>query len=407
VTNGSAFIEACPDCGTLQRLPERLQADTLSCVGCGTLMERRQGKSQAAALASAAATLLLLAPANLAPFLTTSVLGVSRQSILASSAQAMLQDGWPALAIVVFLFVVILPPIRFALLTLVLGLLQFDRRPSWLGRAFRVANALQTWAMADVFLLGLAVAYARLRASISVEVGVGAMCFIAVGVLSLFTRALLDQGEVWRRIGPQRVAADVAQPTLSCTRCDLLLPLRFEGCRCPRCAATVHARKPESQGRSLALTAAAVLFYIPANLYPLATLPIGLTPTKYTVLEGIIDLADAKLIGLAVLVFCASFAIPFLKLAGLSWCISSVMRRSKRRLVTKTRLFNVIEEIGRWSMVDPFVIGCFTPVMHYNAFIYGRAEAAAVPFTAVVILTIIASKTFDPRRMWDAARSRP
>jgi hypothetical protein len=61
VTNSAAAVEACPDCGTLQRLPETLRADTLSCVGCGTLMQRRQGKSQAAALACAAATLLLLA----------------------------------------------------------------------------------------------------------------------------------------------------------------------------------------------------------------------------------------------------------------------------------------------------------------------------------------------------------
>ena len=81
------------------------------------------------------------------------------------------------------------------------------------------------------------------------------------------------------------------------------------------------------------------------------------------------------------------------------------MTRSRRRLVLKTRVYRVVEEIGSWSMVDPFVIGCFVPVMHYNALIYGRAEPAAVPFTAVVVLTVISAKTFDPRLMWDAGRA--
>ena len=85
---------------------------------------------------------------------------------------------------------------------MVLGAIQLGRRPPWLGRAFRAANLLQTWAMPDVFLLGLAVAFARLKASIDVEVGSGALAFIAVGVLALFTRATLDKGAVWAAILP-------------------------------------------------------------------------------------------------------------------------------------------------------------------------------------------------------------
>jgi paraquat-inducible protein A len=396
----------CLDCGTRQVLPNSSRGTTLICATCRSVLRRAGQRSLAPALACSVATLLLLVPANLEPFLRTSVLGASRQSVLASSAEAMLQDGWPALAVVVLLTVVVLPILRFALLTLVLGLLQSGRRPSWLGRVFRYADMLQTWAMQEVFLVALGVAYARLKVAISVEIGAGAVCLIAAAVLSLFVRAFLNKEEVWRRIGVDRPAPAPNQPVISCTSCDLLLPAAFEGCRCPRCGARVHARKPQSILRPVAFSLAALLLYFPANLYPLATLPIGLLPTKYTVIQGVIDLAKAQLYGLALLVFCASFAIPLLKLVGLSWCIVSVLRRSTRRLVFKTRLFKVIEEIGRWSMIDPFVICCFTPVMHYNALIYGRAEPAAVPFTAVVLLTTIAAKTFDPRRMWDAARSR-
>jgi len=394
----------CPDCGALQSLSERVAL--ARCEDCGSELNRTTGRSLSAALACAATVLLLLIPANLLPFLTTSVLGVSRQSRLISSATAMWSDGWPLLGIVIGLFVVVLPLVRFGLLTAVLGALQLSRQPPWLGRAFRWANGFQQWAMPDVFLLGLWVAYARLSATINVDVGSGALCFIAAAVLSLFTRATLDKREVWLRIGADREPVP-GEESISCLACDLLVPAVEEGRPCPRCGQKLEAREPEGVARAIALTLAGAILYIPANLYAIATLPIGLHPTKYTVLEGVKDLAQARLIGLALLVFCASFAIPFLKLAGLSYCLMSVMRRSSRRLVFKTRVYKVVEEIGRWSMVDPFVIACFVPVMQYNAVIYGRAEPAAPFFTAVVVLTMVAARAFDPRLMWDAAGSSP
>ncbi len=156
--------------------------------------------------------------------------------------------------------------------------------------------------------------------------------------------------------------------------------------------------------RASALTIAGVLLYIPANLLPMATVPIGLEPTSYTVLEGVKDLFEARLYALGLLVFTASFAVPFLKLAAMMWFLASIATRSARRLVAKTRLYRVVEEIGRWSMVDPLVIACFVPVMQFNAKLYGRAGPAAPAFAAVVVLTMIGAQAFDPRRMWDVAR---
>jgi paraquat-inducible protein A len=126
--------------------------------------------------------------------------------------------------------------------------------------------------------------------------------------------------------------------------------------------------------RSMALLLAAGLMYFPANIYPIATIPIDLRPTAYTVLGGVIDLVRSHLMGLAALVFAASFTIPLLKMLGLAWCASSTMCGSRRFLVAKTRVFRVVEEIGRWSMVDPLTIACFVPVLPFNALIDGHAE---------------------------------
>ena len=395
-------VTTCLDCGLQQRVHG---AAHVECARCGATLERSGGRSIRAALALSLAVLLLLIPGNLLTFLSTEILGISRHSHLVSAADVMAQDGWPLLAAFIFLFAVLFPVLRFASLAAVLGALELGRRPGWLGQVFRLSTLLQTWAMPDVFLLGLAIAYARLSSSIVTHIGRGALCFIAAGVLSLFVRAVLDPQAVWRRIHAEPEAPPGEHP-ITCYTCELVLPRTCEGEPCPRCGARVTRRLPESVSRTVALTVAGVLLYIPANLYPLATLPIGGKPMQYTVLEGVVDLVKADLWGLAVIVFVASFLIPGIKLVGLTWCVASVLRRSDRHLVAKTRMYRMVDEIGRWSMVDPFVIGCFAPVMGYNALIYGRAGPAAVPFTLVVVLTIIGAKCFDPRLMWDAAARR-
>ena len=395
----------CRDCGVMQTLPPVRGRDLFLCVACDSELERRTGRRMDVALAFSAATLLLLIPANLLPFLTTAVLGATRQSYLFSSATWMWRLDWPLLAIVVALVIIILPLVRFALLTLVLVSLRFGYRPSWLGRIFRLTDTLKIWAMPDVFLLSLWVAYARLSATVATHLEIGAYCMIGAGLTTLLTRATLDKAMVWRAIGEGRAVA-AGHDAIACPSCEIVVDRRDEGTPCPRCGARLSERVSGSLAIVVALTVAGVLLYIPANLYPIATIPIGLTPTSYTVLGGVIDLVNAHLIGLALLVFTASFAIPFIKLVGIGWCIISVLGRSTRFLRTKTRVYRIVEEIGRWSMVDPLVIACFVPVTQFNAQISSSADTAAPFFTCVVVLTMLAARLFDPRLMWDAKRTK-
>ena len=397
------FAIGCPTCGAVSLGPRDAGGGvTLVCDICGGVLERTAGKGLDGALACASAALLMLIPANMFPLLTTYTAGASRQSYLISTATAMWKDGRPWVGLFVTLFLVVFPLLRFGLLTLVLGRLRLKRPAPWLGRAFRWANELQPWAMADVFLLAMVVTYARLATTISINLGLGAICFIAAGLLTLFTRAFLDKVAVWEAIAPAGVPP--VGDTVTCSPCGLVLSAAHEARDCPRCGAKVHVRSPGAIRRAAALTLAGLLLYAPANLYPIATLPIGLTPTHYTVLEGVKDLIQAHLLGLGLLVFTASFLIPGVKLLGLSWCVASVLRRSNRALGVKSRVYRLVEEIGRWSMIDPFVIGAFVPIMQYNDLISARAEPAAAAFTGVVVMTMIAARCFDPRLMWDAAR---
>ena len=396
----SAWI-ACTRCGQVQALR---QAQAQVCETCGSELERRTGRSLDAALALSAAVFLLLLPANLEPFLTTSALGAVRTSRLVSGPAELWREGWPVLGILLGLVLVVAPILRLGLLTAVLAAVRLQRRDRWIGPAFRWTNALQPWAMADVAVLGLWIAYTRLNATVPTQLGVGGVCLVAAGILCLFVRATLNPSEVWRRIRRQP-PVDPARPILTCEACGYLAPERSAWRPCPRCGLRLHIRKPRAAMRAAAFTIAGLLLYAPANLFPMATVPINLQPSSYTVLAGVRSLFAAGLYGLGLLVLTASFAVPLVKLGALGWFLAALGRGGGGAPILKTRLFGVVEEIGRWSMVDPLVIALFVPVMQFNTQLYGRAGPAASAFSAVVVTTMIAARAFDPRHLWDAIRS--
>jgi paraquat-inducible protein A len=257
--------------------------------------------------------------------------------------------------------------------------------------------------MPDVYLVGAMVGYSRVEARLPVEIGVGGYCLIAAALLAMLSRATLDRRTVWRALAPER-EAPASKAVISCTVCDLIMPVSAEGARCPRCAQRLKARKPYAVGRTLALVIAGFLLYLPANLYPMSvTSQIG-RHVSYTIYDGVRDLFQAGLAPLGLLIFCTSIAIPMLKLVGLSWFLISIKRRSNRYLVFKTKLYRVIDEIGRWSNIDPFTIAVFVPLMDFPPLITTNAGSGATAFIAVVVITMVASEVFDPRLIWDAAR---
>ena len=141
----------------------------------------------------------------------------------------------------------------------------------------------------------------------------------------------------------------------------------------------MHRRQPFSLTRATALVAAGYLFYPVANYFPLSVdLQLG-TPHRHTIANGVEQLLSAGFWPLALLIFITSIAIPLLKLIGLTWLIWSVRRSATRRLVTKTRLYRVIEEIGRWSNVDIFTIAIFLPLMQFSPLVSVRAAPAPQP----------------------------
>jgi paraquat-inducible protein A len=220
--------------------------------------------------------------------------------------------------------------------------------------------------------------------------------------------AVLDHEAVWEGLehrGTVYGAVPGARPgpRYGCDACGLVSHATVA---CPRCGARVRPRKPDSLVRTWSLMAAAAILYIPANTLPVLTLIHFGRGEPSTILGGVVELVHADMWPLALLVLFASIFVPLLKLSGLSLLLIGTHRGARGRLRERTLLYRVVDSVGRWSMIDVFVVSILTALIRMGAVASVEPGPGAVSFCAVVVLTMLAAQSFDPRLMWDAA-ARP
>jgi paraquat-inducible protein A len=192
-----------------------------------------------------------------------------------------------------------------------------------------------------------------------------------------------------------------------CHDCRKLLrwisPPKGEALYCPRCGAPIHQRKYGSIGRTWALTLAAGIFLVPANLYPIMTVVYMGEGDTSTIIDGVLLLIQHGMIPIALIIFTASIAIPFLKITGIVVLLLSVNFRWRLDARQRTLLHRMVKWIGRWSMLDIFVIAILAKLVELGKIATIEGGIAAVYFGLAVMLTMLAAEAFDERLIWDAA----
>ncbi|ABC37062.1 paraquat-inducible protein A [Burkholderia thailandensis] len=170
---------------------------------------------------------------------------------------------------------------------------------------------------------------------------------------------------------------------------------------CARCGAALHSRTPDSIARTLALLIAAAILYIPANLLPIMRTASIVGSQEDTIMSGVVYFWTSGEWPLAVVVFVASILVPMMKLGVLAILVYTAQRRSAWRPMQRTKLYRIVERIGRWSMLDIFVVTLTVALVHFRSLAVITAGPGALAFGSVVILTMLASMQFDPRLIWD------
>ena len=421
-------LRSCRECGHAQRLPALPPGSAARCRRCGALLRQTWADPLRLALALNLGCLVLLAAGATNVLAVVQAEGRIRTAGLFSGPVALVQNGvWP-LGVLVFATTAAAPLLVAGLSVYVLGGVRLRHPPPGLALAFAWRNRLRPWSMIEVFLVGYFVAYTKLGVLAQIEPGPGLLALLGFMVATIAGDAVLDPQAVWEAIArrapprPPQAAEPAPRPTagplpdlVCCGTCDLACrpaspdAPRGLDARCPRCGSDLHRRKPGSVARTAALTLSALVFYVPANVFPVLTVIQTGRGSPSTILSGVWELAADGDWSLAAIVFGASIAVPVLKILGLAAMLAVVLRRRPQprhsrkpgHLRQVAALYRVIAVIGRWSMIDIFMESILSALVQFGSVAQVTTEPGALAFAATVLLTIFAADSFDPRLMWD------
>ena len=182
--------------------------------------------------------------------------------------------------------------------------------------------------------------------------------------------------------------------------------LRGKQLLCSRCKSRITHDRSHSLQRTTAFLIAAFVLYFPANIYPIMKLVSFGEESRETIISGVLQLIATGQIGIAIVVFMASIFVPIFKIATLGFLVGSVYFNIGWRPVVRTKLYRFVEWIGRWSMIDIFMISVLIALVKLKALATVEAGVGALAFAAVIILTMFAANSFDPKLIWEKGESR-
>jgi paraquat-inducible protein A len=430
-------LVACHECDLLFRKPLLRSGQTASCSRCSATLKGAQGASvpldRICALTVAALITFCIAQAF--PVIQLQTNGMTSEATLFGAVRSLWTGHMRIVATMVLCSAILFPLIELLAFLYVLVPLRFGKVVRHFNCVLRVVQLIRPWGMVEVFMLGVVITIVKMVSMAQVIPGPGLFAFGALTLMLAFL-ATFDPRVLWStrdeimlrhpaefrwtrvehelatrastffgRKKPAPAAHITARRAglIACHTCGLVqkhiaVPSHQ---RCSRCESVLHTRHPGSTTRTSSLLLAAALAYIPANLLPIMhASSLGRTEED-TILGGVAYFWTSGDWPLAVVVFAASVVVPMLKLAILTLQIIAAHRSPDWQPLERARLHRLVERVGRWSMLDVFVVALTVALVHFGSFAVVTAGPGALAFGAVVILTMLASHQFDPRLIWD------
>ncbi|EKF75452.1 paraquat-inducible protein A [Alcanivorax hongdengensis A-11-3] len=400
-------VLACPECDLVIHIQSPAPGQWVRCPRCQYALVRHLPDDQLTP-ALALSALMLLPMALFLPYIGFEKNGLARNMSLPDAALELLHYHYPFLAMVILALVVILPQLYlFSVSWLTLSLRLQRPLPGALAM-LRHLPLMQRWLMADVFAIAALVSLVKIIGMAKVQLLGGFWAFGAYALLLLIINNRIDTPLLWRRLaGPAPLPAGArqgisarTQGLIGCHCCGCVQTVQ-EGQACLRCGHRLHPRRPASLQQVWALLATAALLCFPAHLFPIMeTTTLGHTMPS-TIISGVILFWHHGDWPIALIIFTASVLIPFGKILSLGWLCYRA--RSPRPFDghSTMRLYRVTEWIGRWSMIDVFVVAIVVALVQLGNLMNVVPGPAGLAFAAVVIVTMLAAQRFDTRLIWD------
>jgi paraquat-inducible protein A len=401
-------IIACHDCGQLVRLPGMPDKTIARCFRCGAKLFVNTSDTIDRTLALLFTSLIFFIIANIYPFLAMRIEGFVQQTNLITGIFTLYHQGMPGLASLVLLTILILPLYQILGLIYIFLPMKLGYVPWKTAYIFRTIRHLRPWVMMEVYMLGILISMVKLAKMATIIPGIASLAFMVLIIVLTATISGLNSDDVWKRL-PMKgkmLSGDGKKEfiLIGCHSCSLLCrtPIIKASYTCPRCQAPLHIRKTNSLHRTWALIFAAAVFYFPANILPITlTSALGYEQAD-TILSGVIYFLFSGSWHIALVIFVASVIVPIMKIIILIYLLISVHKKSVWKPEDRTRLYRITEAVGRWSMVDVYVVTILVSLVQLGTMANIVAGPGAVYFSVVVVITMIAAESFDPRLIWDA-----
>ena len=403
---------ACEHCASVQRRCILRHGELAACERCGTVLWRHSRLTLNDWLALTVASFIVFCIANAFPVARIEVYGAERSATLLDAIAITWQQHHWSVAIMTGTAGFALPLLQLIALLWVLVPMARGRMPADMAQVCRLLGWLRPWSMVPVFLLGAIVSLVKLASSVQVHLSLGLPAFGLLTVLLTIVGRLSPQA-LWRHAESAGLA-EAPEPRylpdhvlVGCHACGLVQDMAEHGPdgqarHCARCRAVLHNRKPQTLARTWALMLTAAILYIPANVLPVMHITSVAGDSSHTILGGVVELWHGGAWDIALIVFVASVVVPMTKLLALLLLVLRVQRGDAEGLRARTRLYEMVEFIGQWSMLDVFVVILLSALANFPGLMRISAAPGAAAFGLVVVLTMLAARSFDPRSAWDA-----
>ncbi|WP_408064904.1 membrane integrity lipid transport subunit YebS [Yersinia pseudotuberculosis] len=394
----TARAQRCCECDALFTLPPLGGNQTAYCPRCNAQITSGRDWSLTRLTAMACAMLLLIPFAFTEPLISIRLLGTRIDASLLAGIWQMSRQGDPITASMVAFCVLAAPvTLTFSILYLRIGSrIGINLRPILL-----ILERLKEWVMLDIYLIGMAVACIKVKEYADIMPGTGLVAYLALTLLSILTLVHLNLEQLWERFYPQEQPPGPQETLRVCLSCHYTGHPDSHG-RCPRCHTPLRHRRRHSIQKTWAALIAAIVLLLPANLLPISIVYANGARIEDTIFSGVVSLASSGNFPIAAVVFIASVLVPFTKVIVLITLLLSIHLKTQHSLKTRMRLLRLITWIGRWSMLDLFVIALMMSLINRDQLFSFTMGPAAFYFGSAVILTILAVEWLDSRLIWDA-----
>lgn len=397
---------ACSHCAAVYQRVVITPGAIASCPRCRGVLYRQSGVELNGWIALTLAALLVFLIANLTPIATLHLQGMSLNATLPGALWLTWQHGNRLLSVMTGLAGFWFPLTQ--LLFLLWGFLSIKsgKLPNDFRYGMRFLHQLTHWSMIPVLMLGILVSIVKFSSIARLQVQPGLYAFAALTVL-LTILGRFSAHRLWRYaedaglVAVSGAGVSLQSPVAACTSCGFVHNCSSKKSNCGRCGAAVQRRKAASNSRVWALILAASIIYIPANVLPVMELRTVAGGSAHTIVGGVIELWRMGSWDLAVIVFAASVVIPMTKLMALAVLQLLPDWRGYNAQRQRTRLFELVEFIGQWSMLDVFVVVLLTAMANFSGVSQIMAGPGALSFGIVVVLTMLAAFSYDSRKGWD------